>query len=142
MSNRQLLLGTVVGGIVLYAVGYLIWDVAFKSFFEGQMGSATGVDRDQQIVWAMAVGNLAMGALITLAIAARGATTMGAGLRIGATVSFLCWLSVDFIFYGATNLHTLTGAIADPLLELVHGGITGAIVAPLLARRVMAAATA
>jgi hypothetical protein len=51
---------------------------------------------------------------------------------VGAIVVFLLWLTADFIFYGYTNLSTLTKAIVDPILDLVHAGIAGAVVAAVL----------
>ncbi len=130
MDAKRFVTGTVVGAIVLYAGGYLIWDVAFASFFAANRGSATGVPRESQIIWAMAVGNLAYGALVTWIMLGRGGTTsVGGGAALGAITGLLMWLAVDFILYGATNLSNLTGAIADPLLEIVHGGVGGAAIA-------------
>ena len=130
MDAKRFVTGSVVGGIVLYAVGYLIWDVAFADFFRANAGPATGVPRDTQVIWAVAVGNLAYGTLVTWVMLSRGGTTaIGAGLRIGATVGFLMWVGVDFIFYGVMNLSNLTATMTDPLLELVHGGLAGAAIA-------------
>jgi hypothetical protein len=47
-------------------------------------------------------------------------------------VGFLLWFTADFMFYGYTNLSTLTKTIVDPLLEIVHGGIAGAVIAAVL----------
>jgi len=38
------------------------------------------------------------------------------------------------IIYGVWNLSNLTAAIADSLLELVRGGIGGAVIAAVLAK--------
>ena len=130
MDAKRFVTGSVVGGIVLYAVGYLIWDLAFADFFRANAGSATGVPRDTQVIWAVALGNLAYGTLVTWVMLSRGGTTaIGAGLRIGATVGFLMWVGVDFIFYGLMNLSNLAATMTDPLLEIVHGGLAGAAIA-------------
>jgi hypothetical protein len=47
-------------------------------------------------------------------------------------VGFFLWFTVDFLQYSFTNLSTLTLTIVDPLLEAVHAGIGGAIIAPVL----------
>ena len=56
------------------------------------------------------------------------------GMKIGAVVGFLLWFTADFILYGLQNVNNLTVAIADPLLELVRGGISGAIIAAVLGK--------
>jgi hypothetical protein len=128
MDAKRFGVATLVGGVVLFAVGYLIFDMAFGSFYAANVGSATGVDRAERIQWAMALGNLAYAALIAYVLE-RGAApvSIGEGAKVGAVVGFLIWLTVDFILYGATNTANLTRATVDPLLEIIHGGVTGAV---------------
>ena len=97
MDAKRSLTGALVGAIVLYATGYLIFDLAFANFYRTNVGSATGVDRGGQLVWAMAVANLAYGALITFAIGnRRGTLSIGEGAKVGAIVGCLLWCTVDF----------------------------------------------
>ena len=42
------------------------------------------------------------------------------GAKIGAIVGFLIWCTVDFIFYGSTNMMNRPGRWWN--LEIVHGG--------------------
>ena len=133
MDTKRSLTGALVGAIVLYATGYLIFDVAFANFYRTNVGSATGVDRGGQLVWAMSLANLAYGALITFVIGNRmGTLSIGGGAKIGAIVGFLLWCTVDFYFYSSTNIANLTRTVVDPLLEFVHGGIGGAAIAAVL----------
>ncbi|MEP7226907.1 MAG: hypothetical protein ABI785_06070 [Gemmatimonadales bacterium] len=135
MDTKRIVSGTLVGGITLYVVGYLIWGLIFADFFAANAGSATGVARDPQLVWAVALGNLALAALVTLAIGSRpGSATIGQGFKIGAIVGFLLWLGVDFIHYGVTNVSNLTATVVDPLLEVIHTGIGGAVIAAVLGK--------
>jgi hypothetical protein len=135
VDTKRFVTGTLVGGLTLYAVGYVIWNMLFADFFAANAGTATGVPREAQLIWAVALGNLAHGALYTLAIGGRGdSPTVGAGLRIGAAVAFLVWAGTDFILYGVMNVSTLTATVVDPLLELVHGGIAGVVIAAVLGK--------
>jgi len=134
MDMKRLVTGTVVGGITMFAVGYLIWTVLFRSFFVANAGSATGVDREAPIYWAVALGALSLAALITLAIGWSDEASIVGGLKIGATVGFLVWLGVDFIHYGWFNLSNLTATIADPALEIVRTGIVGAVIGGVLGK--------
>jgi hypothetical protein len=134
MDTKRLAVGTLVGGVVLFVAGYLIFDMAFASFYAAHEGSATGVTRTPQVVWAVLLGSLAYGALITLAIKSRPSSSAGTGARIGAVVGLLLWFTADFTLYGVTNIQTLTRTVVDPLLEAVRSGIAGAIVAVVLAK--------
>ena len=135
MDARRLVIGTLLGGIVVYALGYLIFILAFGRFYAANVGSATGVVRDPEIMWAVLVGSCAYAALITLMIGITGdAITAGEAMKRGATVGFLLWVTADFIFYGATNVQNLTRTAVDPVLELVRGGISGGIIAVILSK--------
>jgi hypothetical protein len=125
----------VAGGVVLAVTGFLIFEVLLGDFYASNAGSATGVNRESQIVWAMAVGSLAYAALITYAAGRQpGGMTLRGGAVAGAIVGFLLWCTVDFFFYGISNISNLTLTTVDPLVELVHGGIGGAVIGAVLQR--------
>jgi hypothetical protein len=132
---KRFIIGTIVGGIALYILGYVMFNLAFADFFAANAGSATGAWKDPQVIWAIALGTLSYAALITLALGTRaGSTTIVEGLKVGAIVGFLMWFSADMIFYGIWNVWNLTAASVDTLLELVRGGIGGAVIAAVLAK--------
>lgn len=115
MDPKRFLIGTVIGGVVLFALGYLVFDLMFGDFYAANSGSATGVDRDPQLLWAVALGALSYAALATLGIGSwAGSSTLAGGVKIGAIVRFLPWFTADFTFYGVTNVGNLTRTIVDP----------------------------
>jgi hypothetical protein len=133
VNTKQWVVGTVSGAIVLLVLGYLFFNMVLADFYAANAGSATGVNRDPQILWAVAVGAVGYAALIVLALKAHAAPlTVSGGMKAGATVGFLIWLCADFTFYGITNVNNLTVTIVDPLAELVRGGITGAVLGAVL----------
>ena len=135
MDTKRLVIGTLVGGIILYALGYLIFDLAFADFYAANTGSATGVERNPQLVWAVVLGTLSYAALVTLGIGSRSSSSnVEAGVKVGAVVGFLLWFTVDFTLYGITNVGNLTRTVVDPLLELVRGGIAGGVIAVVLGK--------
>ncbi len=135
MDIKRLIIGTVVGAITLYILGYVIFDLVFAEFYAANAGSAAGLVKDPQVIWAIALGTLSYAALITVAIGTRaGSATIVEGLKIGAIVGFLMWFGADFIFYGIFNISNLTLTFVDSLLELIRAGITGAIIATVLGK--------
>ena len=128
MDAKRFLAGTVVGGLVLYALGYLIFTMAFASFYAANAGAATGVDRPAELTWAVVLGSLGYAALICYAMGARSTHGLGGGAKIGAVVGFLLWFTADFILYGVQDVSNLTRTMVDPLLEFIRGGVSGAVI--------------
>ncbi len=126
--DKRLITGTIAGGITLFVLGYLIYGLALADFFANNAGAATGVAKDPVIMWAIAVGEFSIAALVTLALGWTGASSMGDGFKTAALVGFLVWLGADFIHYGVHDVANLTATIVDPLVELVRTGIAGAVI--------------
>jgi hypothetical protein len=137
MTVKQLVFGTLIGALTLSATGYVIFGMVLPSFYTNFMnaGSATGVERQPLLLWAVALGVLSLGLLLTLAIGSKGGSlTIGTGMKIGAIVSFLVWFTADFMLYGISNVGNLAGTITAPLLELVPGAIAGGVIAFVLGK--------
>jgi hypothetical protein len=136
MDARRFVIGTFVGAVL--ATGTLIFAMApFRDFLTYAMnaGSATGVAREPQLVWAVALGALSYSALVTLAIGSRArSVNIGAGIKIGAVVGFVLWFTADFTFYGISNVGNLTTTVVDPLLEFVPGAVAGGVIAAVLGK--------
>ncbi len=133
MDTKRLAIGTVVGGIAMFVVGYLIWNILLD-YWNGAFDAA-GVAREAQLLWAVVLSNIAAAALITLAIERGGSSTIGGGVKIGAIVGFLVWSGVNLAFYADTTIFDLTTIILDSLLASVHYGIGGGAIAAVLGRR-------
>ena len=135
MNMKRLLIGSIAGGVALYILGYVFWAMVFADFFAANAGSAEGVPRETEIIWASALGTLLYAVLITIMFEARsGAASVVDGLKTGAIVGFLLCGTADFIFYGNFNLSNLNATIADIALEAVRAGIGGAVIAVILSK--------
>jgi hypothetical protein len=130
MDSKRLVTGTVVGGVVLFATGYLFWDVLFGSFFEAHAGSAAALETP--VLWAAILAHLFLGALYTLGIDWSGASSAMDGFKIGAIMGFLVWGGVDLLLFAYFGFSDLTGTFADIGLEFVRTGITGAVIVAAL----------
>lgn len=136
MDPKRFVIGTLVGAAVLVGCGYFIVALPFGNFYAYAMnaGSATGVPRDPPLLWAVAVAELAYGALLTLAIERTGAPTAAGGVKVGAVVGFLAWFTADFMLYGISHVGNLTTALVDPLVETVLSAVAGGAIALVLGR--------
>ena len=133
MENaKQLVIGTLVGALTLFATGYVMFGIAFSNCYADFMnaGSATGVERQPFLLWAVALGMLSYSALMTLAIGtSSGTLKIGTGMKMGAIVSFLLCFTADFMLYGVSNVGNLRGIVVDPQLEVVPGAVPGGVIA-------------
>lgn len=140
MDIKRVAIGTIVVGITLYVLGYLIFELAFGPFYAANGGSAIGVFRSPVFQWAIAVGNFSFALLYTLALETRaGAPSIAKGFITGATIGLLALFGIDAIHYGFTNLFRYIVVIVDPLLSAIHSGIAGAVIAAVLMRMPKAA---
>lgn len=138
MDAKPFVIGTAVGGTTVFVTGSSLFALApLREFYVYAMnsGSATGVSRESPLMWAVLLGALSYGALVTLAIGSRkGPTSIAGGIRTGAVVGFLLWFTANFMLFGVSNVGNLTSAMLDPLLETVPGALAGGLVAGVLGR--------
>ena len=133
MNTKQWVIGTVVGAIVVFATGWLLFVTLLGDYYEANAGSATGLAKEPPVIWAIAVGAVAYALLIIYAMRGQaGSVNMVSGMKVGAIVGLLMWVTADFSLFGIANLNNLTLTMVDPLVELVHGGIAGAVIGALL----------
>ena len=132
MDIKRFVVSVIVGAVTMHAIGYLVFDVATADFYAA---NATGLIRDSNLQWSIALGNLSLATLLALCIATRSdKPTVAGGLVTGAVVGFLVWCGVDFTFYGYESRWNLTLTITDPMLAAIQTAIAGAVIAATQAR--------
>ncbi len=134
MDGKRLLTGAVVGGIAMFGLGWLVFEVAFGSFYNANSNLPASVVRDSQILWAGVGAAVALAVLVTFALTWAGATSFGSGFKVAATVGFLLWLGVDLLRYSGIDDLSLTVTTLDPFLEIIRTGLVGGILAVTLNR--------
>ena len=134
MDIKRISIGTIVGGVVLYVLGFVFWEMLFADFFAANDGTATGVDREVPVMWAMILGTLIYAEAITFGIEARKAVTLVSGAVVGGVIGVWIWGTADLIIYSLTYLNQLPNVIADIVLEGLRGAIAGAVVALVLSK--------
>jgi hypothetical protein len=134
MDIKKLFMGGIVGGILFFGLGYLIYGNLLAGFMHKNPGTATGVERameDIQFLY-LAIGNLAMGFLLAYIFVKSNVNSLGNGLVTAAVVGALVSVGVDCVTYATTNVTSKTAMAADVAATTVMCAIVGAIVGMLM----------
>lgn len=137
MAPGRFLTATVVGGIVLFVVGYLIWGLALMGFFESHSVGPEGMmkaEEDMSIALIF-LSSVFYAALLTLTVGVWGGKrSFVTGFSGGLLVGLLTTLSMAAIFLGSMNFMTLTGHLVDVVASGIWAGLGGGVIAITLAR--------
>lgn len=137
MDTKKLLMGTVVGGVTYFILGFIIYGILLVDMMQGGCMRA-----DADMVWgALIAGNFGFAALLTYVFLKSGTSGFGAGAQVGAAVAFLVALSVDLMMYATTTAMTsMTMLATDVAGSTVMGGVAGGVIAMVIGKRGQAAA--
>jgi hypothetical protein len=134
MDSKKFLIGTLVGGIVLFFLGYLLYGMLLMNFFTQHSHAPAGADKAMSdlIWWALVLGNFVTGALLTYVILKVGnVNSFGSAAGIAATIGLLMSLGDDLIRYATANSFDLTALFTDvvvfTIMTAIAGGIIGAV---------------
>jgi hypothetical protein len=130
MNTSKFLVGGIIGGIVYFLLGYLVYGMLLKDFMASNMGTATGVMKpmDDIVWWALIVGNLFNGLALSYILSKAGVRSAGAGAGIGFVAALLICAAFDFTWLGISNVNTLKGSLVDIAAAAVMGAIVGAVI--------------
>lgn len=138
MDTSKIIVAGLVGGVVAFILGFLVWGLALNSFMAENTGSATGVMKSEaDFNWiAMVLGHLSYGLLFAIVFGRWASiSTFATGAKAGAVLGFLFGFTSDMIMYGSTNIMNLTGTIVDIVAMTIIGAIVGGVVALMLGRK-------
>ena len=138
MTTKNRLLATLVGFIVLFLLGWLIYGMLLMDFYGNNSGSASGVMRadDEMIWWALILGNLFQAYLLVYIFGNwANITTFSDGLKAGAIIGLIMGLAFNFTMYGTSNIMNMTSTLVDPFVSAVMMAITGGVVGFMLGRK-------
>ncbi len=135
MDSKKLLIGTLVGGIAQFLLGYLFYGLLLMNFFTQHSHSPAGADKAMSdiIWWALILGNFASGALLTYVILKAGnVSSVGNAAGIAATVGLLIALGTDLVRYATENSFDLTALCADVVVITIMTAIAGGLIGIVL----------
>lgn len=138
MTAKNRILATLVGFVVLFLLGWLLYGMLLMDFYSANAGSAIGVMRaeDDMVWWALILGNVFQAYLLVYIFSKwSDITTFGAGFQGGAIIGLIYALSINLSMYGTTNMMNLTATMVDPIVSAFMMGITGGAVGAVLGKK-------
>jgi hypothetical protein len=133
MDNKKFLLGTLIGGILLFFLGFVIYAILFENFFAAHAGIATNVMKTEMQFWPIALGNFSMAALLSYVFLKWAkVSSFTDGLKAASLIGLLTILNFDLIMYDTTNFMDLTGTLVDVVLFTVMTGLAGGVIGAVI----------
>lgn len=129
MNIQKFLISGIVGGIVSFFMGWLVYGIVLMNYMNQHPGTAGNINRTEMVWWALILGNLFSGLTISY-IWNKWAniTTIAAGAMGGAVLGLLLALSIDLSMYGTSTILSLNGICADVIGSIVLNAVVGAAV--------------
>ena len=132
--NSKLIVRGLVGGLSYFLLGWVVWGMLLMNFMMAHGSSAaTAVYRAEAdfIWWAMILGNLSFGFLLTYVLDKSKITDLKESAMTGALVGLLLSSGVDLMMFAQMNLMDLTGVVTDIAAMTFVSGVVGAIISLL-----------
>lgn len=131
MDTKKLLMGTVVGGITYFILGWIIYGMILMSMM-AEYNNASCMRADADMVWwAMILGNLGFAKMLTYVFLKTGnVNSFGAGAQYGLVLAVLIAASYDLMMFAtSTMVSNPMGIVVDVVASGIMGAIAGGIIA-------------
>jgi hypothetical protein len=128
MNAQKRILATVVGTVVAFFGGWIIWGIIADPLFEGHMDTSLSRGEDGMIWWALIAGNLFYTYLLAYVYEHWNGGVKGfmPGLKIGVMIGLILALAIDLTMYSmSTMISDLTAIIIDTVCNGVWMGLVG-----------------
>jgi hypothetical protein len=129
MDIKKLFIGGIVGGILFFGLGYLIYGNLLTSFMQKHPGTATGVDRAMEKFefLYLIIGNLALGFMLAFVFVKSNVSSAGSGIVTGGIIGALVSVGYNCMTYATTNVTSKMAMAADVAATTVMCAIVGAV---------------
>lgn len=130
MNTNKFLMGGIIGGIANFLLGWLVWGKLLMSFMKENSNQAANVFRgdDKMVWWALIVGNLGFGFLLSYVLSKGKVNSAGGGAATGAAVGLFTSIGIDCMMYAQMDLFNTKSMMVDIAATLVVSAIVGAII--------------
>ena len=128
MITKQTLLATFMGGLTLFFLGWIFYDMIAGEFFTNDALTPVPMRMDMA---AIALGCL-VEAFVMTHLFLRWTTndnSVFAGGKFGAWLGVCMGLGVGIVTYGTMEMHSLNAHLLDALWSIVFYGLAGVVIA-------------
>ncbi|MGB3077866.1 MAG: hypothetical protein WBB31_02215 [Saprospiraceae bacterium] len=128
--NNKFLIGGIIGGVVFFLLGWLIYGMLLMSTMEGSMMAGLNKPMEEFNWLFLGLGQLASGFLLAYVLTKSGTSGFGGGATVGAVLGFLMVASFDLSLWGTSNYFTSLNAVlidmaAGTVMVAITGGVIG-----------------
>ncbi len=126
-------MGGIVGGILYFGLGYLIYGKLAMTFFANHPGEIM-VDRaeaDLQFLY-IGLGSLLQGFMLSYIFVRANVSSAVSGFITAGIVGALSSAGMDCIMYGTTKMLSKTGMAADVVCATVMTAVIGAVLGMMM----------
>jgi len=136
MSIKNLIIGGIVGGIVLFLLGFLVYGKLLGHFFmtHHALPEPGYVYRTEMMLGYIFLANVCAGLLLTFVLLKANVKSILEGITIAAVIGFLMSGSIDNVSYATTVLMSKKAILVDMAAYTVLTAITGAVIAFVLSK--------
>lgn len=134
MDIKKLVVGGIVGGILFFFLGWLLYGMLLMDFMNNNPGVVSGYSKETPDFLYLAIGNLLSGFMMAYIFIKANIKTLMGGLIMAAVVGLLFSASYDTSIYATTNLFSKKMMLADVLASVVIWAVSGAIVGLVLGK--------
>lgn len=124
--NKNVILGTVAGGVVSFFLAWLIFGMLLMNFYTQGSTHYDGLMKDPPVMWAMAVGSIAWASVLALAFDMGQVRDIAKGSMAGALLALGMSVWMDAGYYGFMNLYSARVLAVDIAANGVFGAVIGA----------------
>jgi hypothetical protein len=129
MKTNKILLGGIVGSVLFFLLGWIIYGILLKNFMAANYNQSVYRPMEDTIWWAMIVSNLAWGFTVSFVLNWANVTNALTGAKLTVIIGFLLAVSIDLSFYAMTTMiNNLTAILVDIIVYIVMSAIIGATV--------------
>jgi hypothetical protein len=137
MNTNKFIIGGIIGGIAYFLIGWLVWGMLLMNFMNEHTtaaGKAVMRGDDQMIWWALIVGNLLWGFVLSYVLVKSNVSSAGGGASTGAVLSLLISAATHCFNYAFMDMSDTTAIGVDLVASTVVSAIVGGIIGWYLGR--------
>lgn len=134
MQLKKLAVGGIVGGILFFFLGWLLYGILLTDFMKNNPGVVSGYNKETPDMLYLVIGNLLSGLLMAYIFVKANINTLMGGLMLAAVVGFLIAASYDCTIYATTGLFSKKMMLADVLAATAMSAVAGAVVGLLMGK--------